>query len=138
MQERMHNLADMMQYPKDALDRYPAELSGGQRQRVSLMRAMMLDPEFLLLDEPLGALDPMIRFGLQSELKELFSKLNKTVIMVTHDMDEAAYLADRIVLMKDGAVVQDGTYEELEKNPADPFVNDFLQAQQSRLPQGGK
>jgi osmoprotectant transport system ATP-binding protein len=126
---RVAELCDLTRFPKEALPRFPLELSGGQRQRVSLMRALMLDPHVLLLDEPLGALDPMVRAGLQTDLKDIFSRLRKTVVLVTHDMAEAGYLADVIVLMRDGHVVQRGTLEDLEKRPAEPFVTEFLSAQ---------
>ncbi len=112
-----------------ALQRYPAELSGGQRQRVALMRALMLRPEVLLLDEPLGALDTIIRHDLQSDLKAIFSELNMTVVIVTHDMAEAAYLSDTIVLLGEGRIVQQGTIDELYNKPAEPFVNQFLTSQ---------
>lgn len=124
-------LADLTRFPIDGLSRYPAQLSGGQKQRVSLMRALMLDPEVLLLDEPLGALDPMIRAELQDELREIFRQLGKTVIMVTHDIHEAAFFADLIILMREGGIVQKGMYSELVKSPADPFVTRFINAQRS-------
>jgi osmoprotectant transport system ATP-binding protein len=117
----------------DGLDRYPVQLSGGQRQRVSLMRALMLDPDALLLDEPLGALDPMIRADLQRDLRDIFQRLDKTVVMVTHDMGEAVYFGDVIVLMRDGAIVQQGPLSELLHSPADPFVTHFIRAQRSPL-----
>ena len=122
-------LADLVALPPDVMMRYPLEISGGQRQRVSLMRALMLDPDLLLLDEPLGALDPMIRYGLQKELKRIFETLRKTVIMVTHDVAEAAFFADRIVLMRDGRIVQQGSMSELAGMPVEPFVTDFINAQ---------
>jgi len=109
------------------------ELSGGQRQRVGLMRALMLDPPLLLLDEPLGALDPVTRYELQDELKSIFERLGKTVVMVTHDMGEAAYFADEIVMMRDGRVVQRGTAEDLLRRPADPYVTEFVRAQRAPL-----
>ena len=102
MEQRLEELCALSRFPREALDRYPAELSGGQRQRVSLMRALMLAPEVLLLDEPLGALDPLVRSALQRDLKEIFARLKQTAILVTHDMGEAAYLADEIVLMNRG------------------------------------
>jgi osmoprotectant transport system ATP-binding protein len=126
---RVEHLALIAQLPPDALDRFPAELSGGQRQRVSLMRALMLDPDALLLDEPLGALDPMIRFELQNDLKHVFATLGKTVVLVTHDMGEAAFFGDRIVLLRDGRIVQEGTLADLVRSPADDFVSRFIQAQ---------
>jgi osmoprotectant transport system ATP-binding protein len=128
---RTADLAELTHFPQDALDRYPLELSGGQRQRVGLMRALALDPATLLLDEPLGALDPLVRHALQTDLKEIFVRLKKTVVLVTHDMGEAAYLADRIVLLQDGAVVQDGTLDDFQTRPATPFVTEFLNAQRA-------
>ena len=130
---RLEELRELTHFPADGLDRYPAELSGGQRQRVSLMRALMLDPEVLLLDEPLGALDPMIRADLQSELRDIFDVLSKTVVMVTHDIGEAGYLGHEIVLLRDGLVVQSGPLERLVKEPSEPFVADFINAQRSPL-----
>ncbi len=129
--ERLVELAALTHFPEDALDRYPIGLSGGQRQRVSLMRALMLDPEVLLLDEPLGALDPLIRFDLQNELRDIFRALGKTVVMVTHDMGEAAFFADTILLMRAGRVVQSGTISDLTRRPADPFVTRFINAQRA-------
>lgn len=127
--ERLHELCQLTRLPQELLTRYPAQLSGGQRQRVALMRALLTDPPVLLLDEPLGALDPMIRRELQLELKQIFSSLGKTVVLVTHDLAEANYFADRIILMEQGRVVQQGTLSELAKNPASPFVTAFIQAQ---------
>ncbi|MCH8296377.1 ATP-binding cassette domain-containing protein, partial [Candidatus Poribacteria bacterium] len=117
--------------PRDGLNRYPVELSGGQRQRVSLMRGLVLDPDVLLLDEPLGALDPMVRASLQTDLKEIFQRLGKTVVLVTHDMAEAGYLGDKIVLLKEGTVVQQGTLEDLRERASDTFVSEFITAQRS-------
>jgi osmoprotectant transport system ATP-binding protein len=130
---RLEELAALTRFPADALGRYPAELSGGQRQRVGLMRALMLDPDALLLDEPLGALDPMIRYELQTDLRDIFRDLGKTVVMVTHDIGEAGYFGDVIVLMRDGAIVQQGGIEALMKSPADEFVERFITAQRSLL-----
>ncbi len=126
---RIHQLAELARFPLDGLDRYPVQLSGGQRQRVSLMRSLMLDPDVLLLDEPLGALDPMIRSELQVDLRRIFRSLKKTVVLVTHDLAEARYFADRIVLMLDGRIVQEGSYAELTAEPADAFVTRFINAQ---------
>ncbi|MGI8821254.1 MAG: ATP-binding cassette domain-containing protein [Chthoniobacterales bacterium] len=127
----LEELCALTRFPEDLLDRFPLELSGGQRQRVSLMRALALSPELLLLDEPLGALDPMVRAGLQTDLKEIFARMGKTVILVTHDLAEAAYLGDRIVLMNEGRVVQEGTLADLRARPAGAFVTAFLEAQRS-------
>jgi osmoprotectant transport system ATP-binding protein len=128
-QQRLAELAELTRLPTDLLERYPVQLSGGQRQRVGLMRALMLDPEVLLMDEPLGALDPIIRAQLQVDLKAIFQRLRKTVLLVTHDMSEAAYLGDEVVLMREGSIVQRGTPRELVERPADPFVTEFLRAQ---------
>jgi osmoprotectant transport system ATP-binding protein len=128
---RLRELCELTRFPLDGCGRYPAELSGGQRQRVGLMRALMLDPDVLLLDEPLGALDPLVRAALQADLKTVFERLRKTVVLVTHDMAEAAYLADRIVLLRDGRIEQDGTLEDLRDHPASPFVTEFMNAQRS-------
>jgi len=126
---RLLELCDLTHFPKDALQRYPVELSGGQRQRVSLMRALMLKPSVLLLDEPFGALDPMVRARLQDELKEIFKRLQQTIMMVTHDMAEAGFFADGIVLLNEGRIVQSGTLDDLRTRPASQFVGDFLHAQ---------
>ena len=126
---RVDELADLVQLRRDVLQRFPTNLSGGQSQRVGLMRALMLDPAVLLLDEPLGALDPMVRHGLQEELRALFERLRKTVVLVTHDMAEAAFFANRLVLMRAGRIVQEGTYGDLANAPAEGFVSDFVRAQ---------
>ena len=126
---RVAELAALVHLDAALLARYPAELSGGQRQRVSLMRALMLDPEVLLLDEPLGALDPMVRAELQRDLRAVFRSLGKTVVMVTHDLAEAAYFADRVVFLREGRIEQQGTYRELLDNPASDFVREFVSAQ---------
>ncbi|GLQ89319.1 ATP-binding cassette domain-containing protein [Dyella flagellata] len=131
IRQRAEELAALTHLPSGALERYPAELSGGQRQRVALMRGLMLDPDALLLDEPLGALDPIVRHELQDELRAIFDRLGKTVIVVTHDMAEAAWFADRLVLMRNGKVVQDGRLDDLCKRPADPFVTRFVEAQRT-------
>lgn len=130
---RIRELSVLTKFPLDGLDRFPAQLSGGQNQRVSLMRALMLDPDILLLDEPLGALDPLIRYDLQRDLKEIFQTLGKTVVMVTHDIGEAGFFGDKIVLLKDGSIVQQGQIADLIKKPADPFVSRFINAQRSPI-----
>lgn len=126
---RLSELADLTHLPSELLERFPTQLSGGQRQRVALMRALMLDPELMLLDEPLGALDPIIRYDLQGELKRIFRTLGKTLVLVTHDLAEAAYLADDIVLLRAGRIVQRGQMQELLEHPAEPFVDQFVRAQ---------
>ncbi|MBC8145498.1 MAG: ATP-binding cassette domain-containing protein [bacterium] len=129
IETRIETLLPLVRLEGEHLDRYPIEMSGGQRQRVGLMRALMLSPELLLLDEPLGALDPMVRYELQRDLKSIFATLGTTVIMVTHDLAEAAYLADDIVLMRDGHILQRGLLADMIASPADPFVTDFITAQ---------
>ena len=126
---RVAELAGVARLEPAMLDRYPGELSGGQAQRVGLMRALMLDPEVLLLDEPLGALDPLTRAELQRDLRAAFSALGKTVVIVTHDLAEAVFFAHRLVLMREGRVVQEGPIADLLHAPADPFVTRFLEAQ---------
>ncbi|MGH8146512.1 MAG: ATP-binding cassette domain-containing protein [Rhodanobacteraceae bacterium] len=128
VRERALELAELTHLHRDLFERFPAELSGGQRQRVALMRALMLDPQTLLLDEPLGALDPLVRHGLQDELREIFQRLGKTVIMVTHDLAEAAFFSNRLVLMRRGRVVQDGSLDDFRRAPANEFVSEFLAA----------
>lgn len=118
-------------------DRLPGELSGGQRQRVALVRALMMEPDLLLLDEPLGALDAMVRFDLQRDLKDALKTLGTTTVLVTHDLAEAAFFGDSLVLLRDGVVVQQGTLRQLEEQPADPFVGRFLQAQSPSMHERG-
>ena len=130
---RVARLADLMRLLPAILDRFPNDLSGGQRQRVSLMRALMLDPPILLMDEPFGALDPITRFELQEELKKIFAELRKTVILVTHDMNEAAHFGDIIVLLCEGRVVQAGPLGDLLHRPAEGYVRDFIRAQRRAL-----
>ena len=130
---RLAELAEMTHLPTDLLQRRPTSLSGGQRQRAALMRALFRDPDVLLLDEPMGALDPLIRAELQRELREIFQRLQKTVVLVTHDIGEAGYVADEIALMRDGAILQRGALAELLRSPADPFVAEFINAQRSPL-----
>jgi osmoprotectant transport system ATP-binding protein len=131
MRARLSELCELTRFPGNLLSRYPLELSGGQRQRVSLMRALMLSPELLLLDEPLGALDPLVRASLQKDLKEIFARLRQTALLVTHDLAEAVYFGDEIVLMNEGRVVQQGSITDLRERPANPFVSEFINAQRS-------
>ncbi|WP_218081985.1 ATP-binding cassette domain-containing protein [Anthocerotibacter panamensis] len=131
--QRLQELCDLVRLSPKDLNRYPKDLSGGQRQRVGIMRALMLDPPILLLDEPLGALDPITRSQLQTELKNIFTLLDKTVVLVTHDMGEAAYFGDEIILMRQGQIVQRGSLTDLLQRPAEPYVTDFIQAQRSPL-----
>jgi len=126
---RAAELGAMVGLDDQSLRLYPRELSGGQRQRVGLMRALVLDPPLLLLDEPLGALDPIVRAELQGQLGRLFASLGKTVVLVTHDIREAALLATTITLMTAGRIVQQGAFADLVERPATPFVSQFLTAQ---------
>jgi len=130
---RLTELSQLVQLPLELMVRFPAELSGGQRQRVSLMRALMLDPDLLLLDEPLGSLDPMIRYQLQQELKAIFARLGKTVVMVTHDIAEAVFFGQTLVLMREGSIVQTGSFKELAQSPAESFVEQFISAQREPM-----
>ncbi len=122
--EELLNMVDMD--PGQYAGRYPSELSGGQQQRIGVLRALAAEPPLVLMDEPFGALDPITREALQDEVKRLQKKLKKTIVFVTHDMDEALKIADRIVLMKEGKVVQAASPEELLSNPADDFVVQFI------------
>jgi osmoprotectant transport system ATP-binding protein len=117
--------------PAEFRDRYPRELSGGQRQRVGVARALALDPEILLMDEPFGALDPITRGKLQQELKELEGLVSKTIVLVTHDLDEAFLLGDRVALLRKGRLVQVGTPEEIRSAPATPWVDRFVHGRES-------
>lgn len=128
---RVEELQTLVSLEPSLLARYPRELSGGQRQRVSLMRAAFLDPALLILDEPLGALDPIIRSEVQNELKTIFNSLHKTVLMVTHDIEEARFFGHELTLLREGRIVQTGSFEELRDTPADSFVTRFIQAQRT-------
>ncbi len=133
LRARLAALAERARLPPELLGRYPAQLSGGERQRVSLVRALVLDPEVLLLDEPLAALDPVTHADLQDDLAAAFAGLGKTVILVTHDLVEAASLCGRIALLRGGRVVQEGSLEDLVRRPADEDVGRFVRAQRSPL-----
>ncbi|HKX77024.1 MAG TPA: ATP-binding cassette domain-containing protein [Novosphingobium sp.] len=128
---RMAELAALAGLDPDQLGRYPTELSGGQRQRVALMRALMLDPQVLLLDEPLSALDPITRVRLAGELREIIARLGKTVVIVTHSLGEARFFGGTALLMRDGAIVQQGAVDEMEAHPADAFVSEFIAAEKA-------
>jgi osmoprotectant transport system ATP-binding protein len=128
---RVEELRKLVDLEAPMLKRFPFELSGGQQQRVAIMRAAMMDPEVMLLDEPMAALDPLIRRSLQQELKAIFQRLGKTVLLVTHDLGEAVYLAEQITLLHEGKIVQSGAYGDLLLRPADPFVTAFINAQRT-------
>jgi osmoprotectant transport system ATP-binding protein len=129
---RLEELAHLARVDAVLFDRLPHELSGGQRQRVALVRALMESPELLLLDEPLGALDPMVRADLREDLRNVVRSLGTCVVFVTHDLDEAVFFGDELVLLHGGHVLQRGTAEAMEKTPADPFVERFFRAQRRR------
>ena len=137
LQARLAELARLARLPPEALSRYPRQLSGGQAQRVSLMRALVLDPPVLLLDEPLGALDPVTRRDLRADLRQAFGRLGKTVVVVTHDLAEAVALGDRLLVLCDGRAAQEGTPAEVLASPADEFVARFVGAQGQGLPGPG-
>ena len=131
---RLAELVEVARLRPAVLDRYPAELSGGQRQRVALLRALVLSPDVLLLDEPLGALDPVTRDALQRDLRDIVRDLGATALLVTHDLREAAVLADRVAVMDGGRVVQRGALADVAAAPATPFVEAFVEAQRYALP----
>jgi osmoprotectant transport system ATP-binding protein len=129
--ERVAELSKLVELDPVVLRRFPFEMSGGQQQRVAIMRAAMMDPQVMLLDEPMAALDPLIRRSLQQELKSIFQRLGKTVLLVTHDLGEAVFLAETITLLHEGKIVQSGAYRELLLHPADPYVTLFINAQRT-------
>lgn len=127
IKKRTYELMEMVGLDSEEyLDRYPTELSGGQQQRVGVARAFATDPEIILMDEPFSALDPITRLQLQDELIDLQSKLKKTIVFVTHDMDEAIKIADKICIMNKGEIIQYDTPENILKNPCNDFVNEFI------------
>ena len=126
---RVALLAELVGLETSLLPLYPHQLSSGQRQRAGLVRALMLDPPVLLLDEPLGSLDPIARAGLQAHLVALMAELRKTVLVVTHDVREAFVFGATITLLSRGRVVQQGTFADLARRPAEPFVAEFIRAQ---------
>ena len=127
IKKRTYELMEMVGLnSEEYLDRYPTELSGGQQQRVGVARAFATDPEIILMDEPFSALDPITRLQLQDELIDLQSKLKKTIVFVTHDMDEAIKIADKICIMNKGEIIQYDTPENILKNPCNDFVNEFI------------
>lgn len=129
LRTRLAELSALVGLDESLIERYPSQLSGGQRQRVALMRALFQKPEVLLLDEPMGALDPLIRHELQETLKNVFATLRTTVILVTHDVGEAAFFGDTITLLHEGRVLQHGSFLDLVHRPAHSRVTSFLKAQ---------
>lgn len=132
-ESRIHELSELTNIDPSVLDRKPDNLSGGQVQRISLMRALILDPPILLMDEPLGSIDPLVRYELQNDLRSIFRELKKSVLLVTHDLGEASFLGDEIALMQSGEMIQKGTIKEIIDQPANAFVKDFVKAQRSPL-----
>lgn len=127
IEENTNRLMEIMDLDGDLyLNKYPSDLSGGQQQRVGVARALANNPKVILMDEPFSALDPITRSNLQDELVELHKKMNTTIVFVTHDMDEAIKIADRIIIMKDGDIVQYDTPEEILKHPKNEFVQEFI------------
>lgn len=127
--EKAEELIKLVELPKEFLDRYPSELSGGQQQRVGVIRALAANQDLILMDEPFGALDPITRESLQELVKNLQEKLGKTVVFVTHDMDEALKLATKIVVMDGGHIIQDASPEEILRHPANQFVEELIGAE---------
>ncbi len=126
VRERIEELLTLLNLDEQLLQRYPHQLSGGQQQRVGVARALAADPDVLLMDEPFGALDPVTRGALQQEMLRIHRLSGRTIVLVTHDIDEALTLADNIVLMDDGEIVQQGKPVELLTQPKNDFVRDFL------------
>lgn len=124
--EKAKELIRLVDLPEEYLDRYPSELSGGQQQRIGVVRALAAEQDIILMDEPFGALDPITRDTLQDLVKKLQKQLGKTFIFVTHDMDEAIKLADKICIMTNGQVVQYDTPDNILRSPANDFVKDFI------------
>lgn len=126
-QEIVRELLELVDMPyEENAHKYPSELSGGQQQRIGVLRALAASPPIILMDEPFGALDPITRDSLQEEIKRIQKKLKKTIVFVTHDMDEALRLADTIVFMNEGRIVQTASPEEMLKNPAAPIIRSFM------------
>ncbi len=127
IKERTEELLEMIGLESEKyMERMPHELSGGEAQRIGIARALAGNPEVILMDEPFSALDPITRRSLQKDIKELQQKINKTIVFVTHDIEEAFYLGDRIFIIKDGKIIQSGTKNELINNPEDEFVREFI------------
>jgi osmoprotectant transport system ATP-binding protein len=129
IEQRYQHLFDLMDLDRDFADRFPNSLSGGQRQRVSLCRAMMLNPPLLLLDEPFSALDPITRRGIHEEFTRLQAAESRTIILVTHDIAEAAKLAQQLIILREGKIVQQGTLQTVAEHPADQYVANLMSLQ---------
>lgn len=125
-EDRSEELIELVGLPKEMLNRYPRALSGGQKQRIGVARALAANPDIILMDEPFGAVDEIARTQLQDRMLEIHNKLEKTILFVTHDIEEALKLGTKIIIMNNGNIEQMGTSEELVYNPATPFVEEFL------------
>jgi osmoprotectant transport system ATP-binding protein len=131
--DRARNLLDTVGLDRSLANRYPGELSGGQQQRVGVARGLAADPNILLMDEPFGAVDPIVRVDLQNETRRLQKELDKTIVFVTHDIDEAFLLGDQVIILEKGArIAQKGTPEEILANPASDFVANFVGADRGK------
>jgi osmoprotectant transport system ATP-binding protein len=128
VRSKVHELMELVNLSSDQLPKYPSQLSGGQQQRVGVARALVADPQYLLMDEPFGALDPINRSRLQEEFLRIQRHLRKTVVFVTHDMDEALKLGDHIAIMKDGQLLQFDSPKKLMREPKTEFVREFIGA----------
>ncbi len=128
VRERLAELAALVGVPAEHLARYPFQLSGGQRQRIGLIRALMLDPDLLLFDEPFAALDPISSARLEDDLLEVIDALGRTLLFVTHDVGQASRVGHDIAVLHEGRILQRGTYDELSRSPAHPFVAELLRA----------
>ena len=129
LSKRMAKLCKMVRLETKHLDKYPRELSGGEKQRISLMRSLLLSPPIIFMDEPLNALDPLVRHALLVDLKSTFKTLKRTVVFVTHDLREASYLGDHLYLIYKGTIVEDGTFSNLYQNPKTEFTKKFITSQ---------
>ena len=129
LDQRLQQLCEMAHFEGRHLHKYPKQLSGGQKQRVSLMRILLIDAPIIFMDEPLSALDPLVRQSLLVDLRKIFKKLQKTIIFVTHNLREAAYLGDRLYLIHHGKIVQQGAFTEIYNNPKTDFVKEFITSQ---------
>ncbi len=128
VKDRINYLLDLVSLPPDVLRRFPHEISGGQRQRIGVARALALDPELILMDEPLAALDPLTKWELKKDLRDIFDKLKKTVFMVTHDMNVALYFGHTLTVLHEGRVVQSGNFEEVVSHPVNDLVQRLLES----------